>query len=95
LGVSFGGISDGAEDGTNRPTLNDAILLTIAMALQNLPEGLAISVPLRKAGLSRKKSFCLGQLSGAVEVLGALLGAAFVLMVQSILPYALTFAAGT
>lgn len=51
-------------------------------------------MPLRKAGLSRAKSFMYGQFSGFVEVIGALLGATMVYFVSAILPYALSFAAG-
>jgi zinc transporter, ZIP family len=68
--------------------------LFLSLALQNIPEGLAVSIPLKKSGMTKMRSLCLGQLSGAVEVLGAIVGAGFVLLVTSVLPYALSFAAG-
>ncbi|MBN1309558.1 MAG: ZIP family metal transporter, partial [Chitinispirillaceae bacterium] len=61
---------------------------------QNFPEGTAVSVPLRREGLSRLKSFWFGQLSGIVEPVAGVLGAAAVLLMRPILPYALAFAAG-
>jgi ZIP family zinc transporter len=71
-----------------------AIALAIGIALQNVPEGLAIAMPLRREGFSPFRSFWYGQLSAIVEPIAALLGAAAVLLVQPILPYALAFAAG-
>ncbi len=57
-------------------------------------EGLAISMPLRREGLTRLKSFWYGQLSGIVEPMAGVIGAAAVLISKPILPYALSFAAG-
>jgi len=90
VGVAFGAASlelIGA-------TMGGAIALAIGIGLQNLPEGLAVSGPLRAAGLSRGKSFFLGQLSGVVEPIAGVLGALAVTRMISILPYALSFAAG-
>ena len=64
------------------------------IGLQNFPEGAAVSMPLRREGMSRRKSFMYGQLSGAVEPVAGVLGALFVLSMQNILPFALCFAAG-
>ena len=63
-------------------------------AFLNLPEGAALSIPLRREGMSRWKSFFWGQFSGMVEPLGGLLGAALVMVARPVLPYALAFAAG-
>ncbi|MCX7707099.1 MAG: ZIP family metal transporter, partial [Anaerolineae bacterium] len=71
-----------------------AIALAIGIGLQNFPEGLAVSLPLRREGLSRLKSFLYGQASGMVEPIAGVLGAAAVLLMRPILPYALSFAAG-
>jgi ZIP family zinc transporter len=71
-----------------------AVALTIGIGLQNFPEGVAVSMPLRREGVSAFRSFWYGQLSAAVEPVAALVGAIAVLNVQSILPYALAFAAG-
>ena len=90
VGVAFGAI--GAE--VPNATLASAIALAIGIGIQDFPEGMAISMPLRASGLSKWKSFMAGQWSGFVEVIGALLGAAAVYLVRPILPYALAFAAG-
>jgi len=90
VGVAFGAV------GAVLPgaTLAGAIALAIGIGIQNFPEGLAVSVPLRREGLSRGKSFWYGQLSGLVEVFAGVLGALLVVSMQSILPFALSFAAG-
>lgn len=75
-------------------TFGGAVALTMGLALQNFPEGMAVSMPLRQAGVSRAKSFWYGQLSAVVEPVGAVAGAAAVLLIQPLLPYALAFAAG-
>lgn len=75
-------------------TLAGAIALAIGIGLQNFPEGAAVSMPLRQAGVSRGRSFWYGQLSAVVEPVAAALGAAAVLFVRPILPFALAFAAG-
>lgn len=90
IGVAFGA----AAAGLGSATLPAAIALTIGIGIQNLPEGLAVSAPLRREGLSKNRSFMYGQLSGAVEVLGGLIGAAAVYYIRGLLPYALAFAAG-
>ncbi|HOJ00418.1 MAG TPA: ZIP family metal transporter [Anaerolineaceae bacterium] len=90
VGVAFGAAAAGVEGAT----LSGAIVLAIGIGIQNFPEGLAVSVPLRRDGLSRWKSFWYGQLSGIVEPLGGILGAAAVVTMRHILPYALAFAAG-
>ncbi len=64
------------------------------MSLLNFPEGAAVSLPLRREGLSRKESFWWGQLSALVEPIAAVLGAAVVYHMDVLLPYALAFAAG-
>lgn len=71
-----------------------AIALAIGLGLQNLPEGLAVAAPLRREGWSRSRSFFFGQLSGIVEPVAAVIGAALVGLSTAILPYGLAFAAG-
>jgi zinc transporter, ZIP family len=90
VGVAFGAI---ATDIGSASTAG-AIALAIGIGIQNFPEGTAVSVPLRREGLSRFKSFFYGQLSAVVEPISAVIGAAIVLMARPILPYALSFAAG-
>lgn len=90
VGVAFGAVAAGLPSAT----LTGAIALAIGIGLQNFPEGLAVSMPLRREGLSRTKSFLYGQASGIVEPIAGVLGAAAVLLMRPILPYALSFAAG-
>jgi ZIP family zinc transporter len=90
IGVAFGAV---AQD-LDAASLGAAIALTIGIGLQNFPEGTAVSVPLRREGMNRKKAFFYGQLSGAVEPIAGVLGAATVILIQPLLPYALSFAAG-
>jgi ZIP family zinc transporter len=90
VGVAFGAVAAGLPSAT----LGGAIALAIGIGLQNFPEGTAVSMPLRREGMGRKKSFFMGQASGMVEPVAGVLGALFVLQIQSILPYALCFAAG-
>jgi len=75
-------------------TVAGAIALAIGIGLQNIPEGTAVAMPLRREGISKFKCFWYGQLSAVVEPIGGVLGAAAVLLVRPILPYALAFAAG-
>ena len=90
VGVAFGA----AAAGFPAATLPAAVALTIGIGIQNFPEGLAVSMPLRREGMSRGKSFWYGQLSGMVEPIAGVIGAAVVLVSQVMLPYALGFAAG-
>jgi ZIP family zinc transporter len=90
VGVAFGALSAGLETAS----LAGALALAIGIGIQNLPEGMAVSVPLRREGMGRLKAFWMGQLSGMVEPIAGLLGAALVIYIRPILPYALAFAAG-
>jgi len=90
VGVAFGA----AGAGLPSATLAGAIALALGIGIQNFPEGTAVAVPLRREGLSVGKSFFFGQLSGIVEIIAGVIGAYLVLVVQSLLPYALSFAAG-
>lgn len=68
--------------------------MLFGIGIQNFPEGAAVSLPLRKEGFSRTKSFLWGQASGLVEPISAVLGVILVLTVRSVLPFLLAFAAG-
>ena len=96
VGVAFGAAAGAATAGLPHATLTlaAAIVLAIGIGIQNFPEGLAVSVPLRGDGMSRRKSFWFGQLSAIVEPVAAVIGAASVIFSTAILPYALAFAAG-
>lgn len=90
VGVAFGSLSYGL-DGT---TLAATSLLALGIGIQNFPEGTAVSVPLRREGMSRKKAFFFGQLSGIVEPISAVIGALLVTKIRLLLPFLLSFAAG-
>jgi len=90
VGVAFGA----AGAGLSSTTVAAAMVLAIGIGLQNFPEGLAVALPLRGEGMTRSKSFFYGQASGVVEPIAGVLGAAAVLIIQPLLPYALAFAAG-
>ncbi|HUF11299.1 MAG TPA: ZIP family metal transporter, partial [Rhodothermales bacterium] len=93
-GLAVGVAVGAAAAGVPEASLAGAIALTVGIGLQNFPEGLAVAMPLRREGLSRWRSFWFGQLSGMVEPIAAVVGAVGVLYVQSVLPYAMAFAAG-
>ncbi|MFA5260616.1 MAG: ZIP family metal transporter [Candidatus Omnitrophota bacterium] len=93
-GLAVGVAIGAAAAGLPSATLPAALALAFGIGIQNMPEGLAISAPLRREGISRKKSFFYGQLSGIVEPIASVLGAAVVLVIRPALPYALAFAAG-
>jgi zinc transporter, ZIP family len=90
VGVAFGAVAAGLPSAT----LGGAIALALGIGIQNFPEGASVSIPLRREGLSRGKSFWYGQLSGFVEPISGVIGASLVLLMRPILPYALSFAAG-
>lgn len=91
VGVAFGALQGG---GYTTENLMGAISVAVGIGLQNFPEGAAVSVPLRREGYSRKKSFLFGQASGMVEPIAGVTGALLVVYAEAILPYALSFAAG-
>lgn len=90
VGVAFGAMAYGMENAT----LSAALSLALGIGIQNLPEGAAVSIPLRREGISRGKSFFWGQFSGMVEPIGGVLGALMALAARPVLPYTLAFAAG-
>lgn len=90
VGVAFGSLKYGI-DGV---TLGATCLLALGIGIQNFPEGTAVAVPLRREGMSRKKAFFIGQLSGIVEPISGVIGALLVLKIRFFLPFLLAFAAG-
>lgn len=92
VGVAFGAAAAGLDMGG--ATFGAAIALAVGIGLQNFPEGMAVAMPLRREGVSRFRSFWYGQLSAVVEPVAAVIGAAAVLLIRPLLPYALAFAAG-
>jgi len=94
VGVAFGAAALVAGTSEHAAVLGGAVALAIGIGLQNFPEGMAVSVPLRRDGMSRGRAFMYGQASGMVEPVAGVVGAAAVMFMQPILPYALAFAAG-
>lgn len=90
VGVLFGAAGMGMEDAS----IAGAVVLAIGIGIQNFPEGFAVAMPLRRHGVSRRKSFWYGQLSAIVEPIFGVLGAVAVMHMQPVLPFALAFAAG-
>lgn len=90
VGVLFGGVAAGIPEAS----IAGAVTLAIGIGIQNFPEGIAVSMPLRRMGMSRWKSFMYGQSSALVEPIAGVLGAVAVIFFIPILPYALAFAAG-
>lgn len=96
IGVAFGSADCAPTNAVKvcEKAMNKAWIVALGIGIQNIPEGLAVSLPLYRSGMSKWKSFFWGQLSGAVEPVGGILGAFAVHTMHSMLPYALSFAAG-
>ena len=90
VGIAFGSIAYGLEGAT----ILSACVLALGIGIQNFPEGSAVSLPLRREGYSRIKSFIYGSMSGIVEPIAGVLGALLVLKMRFLLPFLLSFAAG-
>jgi len=90
VGVLFGGVAAGIPEAS----IAGAVTLAIGIGIQNFPEGIAVSMPLRRMGMSRWKSFMYGQSSAILEPIAGVLGAVAVTFFTPLLPYALAFAAG-
>lgn len=90
VGVAFGSLTNPK----TTMTFDSAWSVAIGIGLQNFPEGLAVSLPLRREGCSLKTAFFWGQLSGMVEIVSGFLGAYLVKYATVCLPIALSAAAG-
>ncbi|MEM9685445.1 MAG: ZIP family metal transporter [Bacteroidota bacterium] len=90
VGVLFGGVAAGIPEAS----IAGAVILALGIGIQNFPEGIAVAMPLRRQGVSRRKSFWYGQLSAIVEPIAGVIGALAVTFFTPVLPYALAFAAG-
>lgn len=90
VGVSFSGFALGMSS----CTLYSALMIAFGIGIQNIPDGIAISVPLYRDGMSKGKAFFCGQTSGIMEIIAAVIGYFVTITVRSILPLFLTFAAG-
>ena len=93
-GMAVGVVFAGVENGAAGLSLASAIAVSIGIAIQNVPEGAIISMPMRAAGNSRWRSFIIGSLSGAVEPLGGIIIILLASLMIPAMPYMLAFAAG-
>lgn len=93
-GMAVGVVFAGAEQGASGISLASAVAVSLGIAIQNVPEGAIISMPMRAEGNSRWRSFMIGSLSGAVEPIGGLAVILLASLLTPILPYFLAFAAG-
>lgn len=93
-GMAVGVVFAGWLAGNEMMSLSGALILSLGIAIQNFPEGAIISMPLRAEGMSRKKAFGYGVLSGIVEPIGALVTIVAAEFFTSLLPYCLSLAAG-
>ena len=93
-GMAVGVVLAGVADGSTDITMASALAVALGIAVQNVPEGAIVSMPMRAEGNSRTRSFAYGALSGVVEPLGALLVLLLATWVTPLLPYMLAFAAG-
>lgn len=88
VGVAFGSLIY-----SNEP-ISSAIILALGIGIQNFPEGTAVSVPLKREGMSNIKAFIIGSLSGIVEPISGIIGCILALKIKTLLPFLLSFAAG-
>lgn len=93
-GMAVGVALAGVIENNSYMSMAGAVALSIGIAIQNFPEGAIVSMPLRSAGNSRRKSFLMGTLSGVVEPIGSVLTILLASVVMPLLPYLLAFAAG-
>ncbi|MDO4745954.1 MAG: ZIP family metal transporter [Bacillota bacterium] len=93
-GMAVGVVAAGWIAGEEAISVSAALALAIGIAIQNVPEGAIISMPMRSDGLSRRKAFGYGAVSGAVEPVGAVITILLAALMVPVLPYLLAFSAG-
>ena len=93
-GMAVGVVFAGAEQGVTGMSVASAVAVSLGIAIQNVPEGAIISMPMRAEGNSRWRSFLIGSLSGAVEPIGAVAVMLLASLLMPVMPYMLAFAAG-
>ena len=93
-GMAVGVVLAGAAEGNMGISAAAAVAMSVGIAIQNVPEGAIISMPMRAAGNSRWRSFAIGSLSGAVEPIGGLAVILLTSWLTPVMPYLLAFAAG-
>lgn len=90
VGVMYAGFLSGSTD----ISAGGALALALGIAIQNVPEGAIISMPLHAEGKSKPFAFFGGVISGTVEPIGALLTILISALMVPVMPYMLSFAAG-
>lgn len=93
-GMAVGVVFAGLIKGSNDITFAGALALAIGIAIQNVPEGAIISLPLKSEGTSKGRAFLYGMSSGVVEPIAAVITVLLTGIVLPVLPYLLSFAAG-
>ena len=93
-GMAVGVVLAGMMEGVPNISYAGAMALSVGIAIQNFPEGAIVSMPLRSTGLSRKRAFFIGALSGVVEPIAAIITILLIHITLPVLPYLLAFAAG-
>jgi ZIP family zinc transporter len=93
-GMAVGVVFAGAEQGAAGLSVASAVAVSLGIAIQNVPEGAIISMPMRAEGNSKWRSLMMGSLSGAVEPVGALAVILLASFLLPVMPYMLAFAAG-
>ena len=93
-GMAVGVVFAGAEQGAAGMTIASAVAVSLGIAIQNVPEGAIISMPMRAEGNSKWRSFMIGSLSGAVEPIGAVAVLLLASLLMPVMPYMLAFSAG-
>ena len=93
-GMAVGVVYAGWLADSSQISIMSALVLSIGIAIQNIPEGAVISMPIHANGVSKKKAFIYGTLSGAVEPIGAIITIILSGIIIPVLPYLLSFAAG-
>lgn len=94
-GFIVGVLVSGLSLGTSNLDLISVIALSLSIGLQNIPEGLAVALPLNSNGMNKARSFNYGQLTGFIELISAIIGFLFVSHFPILLPYSLAFAGGS
>lgn len=93
-GMAVGVVFAGADSAVSNISLESALAVAVGIAIQNIPEGAIVSMPMCAAGNSRMRSFLIGSVSGVVELIGAIAVLLLASLLIPILPYMLAFAAG-
>ncbi len=93
-GISSGAVFAGLLTGSGDVTIAGAFALAVGIAMQNLPEGFIVSLPVRSEGGGRGKAFLYGTLSGVVEPVAGGITVLLAAYITPVLPYLLAFAAG-